>query len=201
MAERSVPVLKFVGTISLGLLTGFSYTLSAVTLPTILIFPSTSIASKAFKDFKSLALCQLRTLAGISSSSFLAAYLFSPRAHKHPYLLWATLIVSTSLSAEYLPGILGYRNLSLNSNAGRPKHDRTQVHESRPMDASFEVLDTNNHSEEEFEDEEPSEDGVRSEMESFMLAQLIRTTVTGVGFMMSVVGIWGDGFGAMINRA
>lgn len=65
------------------------------------------------------------------------------------------------------------------------------------MEASYEVLGHDNNSEgtlsgEELEDEVNGEE-VREQMEGFMTSQVIRTVVAGIGFAMSVVGIWGDG--------
>jgi autophagy-related protein 33 len=65
------------------------------------------------------------------------------------------------------------------------------------MDASYEVLGHDSNSEgtqsgEELEEEVNGEE-VRGQMEIFMTSQVIRTIVAGVGFAMSVVGIWGDG--------
>ena len=69
------------------------------------------------------------------------------------------------------------------------------------MDASYEVLSKSAKdyesaglasSEEEVDDDVNGEE-VREEMEVFMQSQVIRTVVAGLGFAMSVVGIWGDG--------
>jgi autophagy-related protein 33 len=35
---------------------------------------------------------------------------------------------------------------------------------------------------------------VRSGMEEFKLAQAVRAGVSGLGFLMSVIGLWGDGY-------
>ena len=35
---------------------------------------------------------------------------------------------------------------------------------------------------------------VRQSMERFQLAQMVRAGISGAGFLMSIVGIWGDGF-------
>jgi len=35
---------------------------------------------------------------------------------------------------------------------------------------------------------------VRQGMERFQFAQMVRTGIAGAGFLMSIVGIWGDGF-------
>jgi len=70
------------------------------------------------------------------------------------------------------------------------------------MDASFEVLSGNagdsnsegmNSSGEDEIDELVNGEDVREEMEEFKLKQVVRSAVAGVGFAMSVVGIWGDG--------
>jgi autophagy-related protein 33 len=67
----------------------------------------------------------------------------------------------------------------------------------RQMDASYEVLGHDSNSEgtmsgEEMEEEVNGEE-VRQQMEGFKISQIIRTAVAGLGFAMSVVGIWGDG--------
>lgn len=65
------------------------------------------------------------------------------------------------------------------------------------MDASYEVLGHDSNSEGGLSGEEGEEDingeEVREQMEGFMTSQIIRTVVAGLGFAMSVVGIWGDG--------
>ncbi|CAK7266502.1 hypothetical protein SEPCBS57363_002121 [Sporothrix epigloea] len=93
MSIRGVAILKFVGTVSLGLLTGLSFTLSTVTVPTLLTLPSAHTASNAFRSVTDAASAQLRTLSGIASSAFMLAYLLSPRFVRHPYLLHTSLLV------------------------------------------------------------------------------------------------------------
>ena len=65
------------------------------------------------------------------------------------------------------------------------------------MDASYEVLGHDSNSEgtmsgEEMEEEVNGEE-VRQQMEGFKLNQIVRTGIAGLGFAMSVIGIWGDG--------
>jgi autophagy-related protein 33 len=67
----------------------------------------------------------------------------------------------------------------------------------RQMDASYEVLGHDSNSEgtlsgEEMDDEVNGEE-VRQQMEGFKLSQIVRTSIAGIGFAMSVIGIWGDG--------
>lgn len=64
------------------------------------------------------------------------------------------------------------------------------------MDSSYEVLGASDRESEtsgEDMDDDVNGEEVREEMEGFMLTQVIRTCIAGVGFTMSVVGIWGDG--------
>lgn len=42
--------------------------------------------------------------------------------------------------------------------------------------------------------QQPNGEEVKNAMERFQLAQAVRATISGLGFVMSVVGIWGDGY-------
>ena len=71
------------------------------------------------------------------------------------------------------------------------------------MDASYEVLGASDReSEGTMSGEEAEEDingeEVRQQMEGFVMSQILRTAIAGVGFAMSVVGIWGDGASDMV---
>ncbi|KAH8815237.1 hypothetical protein F5884DRAFT_771642 [Xylogone sp. PMI_703] len=189
MTSKTVSTLKFVGSISLGLLTGLSYTLSTLTVPTLLTLPSATSASKAFSNLASVSLTQARTLASISGTSFVLAYLLSPRAQKHPYLLWSALFVAGSSFTDY---VFPSRSIS------EPKqhHSRDTKGKARQMDASYEVVG-GYHSEGTASGEENEEDvngeEVREALKGFMTSQIARTTLAGIGFAMSVIGLWGDG--------
>jgi autophagy-related protein 33 len=64
------------------------------------------------------------------------------------------------------------------------------------MEASYEVLG-DSHSEGTSASDEGEEDvngeELRSTMEGFGLGQSVRLVLAGVGFAVSLVGIWGDG--------
>lgn len=72
----------------------------------------------------------------------------------------------------------------------------------RQMDASYEVLGHDSNSEGTMSGEEMDEDvngeEVREQMEGFMTSQITRTIIAGVGFAMSIIGIWGDGVAEVI---
>ncbi|KAI0013449.1 hypothetical protein F4779DRAFT_395123 [Xylariaceae sp. FL0662B] len=203
MASRKASVFKFVGTVSLGLLTGTSYTLSNLTTPLLLELPSASSAARAFRSLASTASRHLNTLSSVSGAAFLIAFTLSPRGFRHPYLLYTSLFCFGTRLAEYVtPSILGAPVSSLSAAAQR-KAELTQARRekqvARGMEASYEVLgDT--HSEEgvastsgEELDDEVNGEEVRSEVEFFVQNQLVQTVISGIGFMMAVVGIWGDG--------
>ncbi|KAI8632374.1 hypothetical protein F5Y19DRAFT_420958 [Xylariaceae sp. FL1651] len=203
MASKKVSVLKFVGTISLGLLTGTSYTLSTLTIPSLLELSSASTAAKAFRSLASTAINHLTTLSSISGSAFLLAFAFSPSGYRHPYLLYTSLFCFGTRLTDYVtPSIFGTPTSSSSAAAQRRAalaQARKEKVAARHMEASYEVLG-DSHSEEgaasasgeEFEEDVNGEE-VRSEVEFFVRNQLVQTAVAGVGLMMAVLGIWGDG--------
>ncbi|OTA53599.1 hypothetical protein K449DRAFT_426672 [Hypoxylon sp. EC38] len=201
MASRKVSILKFVGTVSLGLLTGTSYTLSTLTIPSLLELPSASSAAKAFRSLASTATTHLNALTTLSGSAFLLAFALSPRGFRHPYLLYTSLFCFGTRLTDYVtPSIFGEPTSSASAAAQRRAalaQARKEKQAARPMDASYEVLG-DSHSEEgaasgeELEEDYNGEE-VRSEVEFFVRNQLIQTAMAGIGFMMAIVGIWGDG--------
>ena len=68
------------------------------------------------------------------------------------------------------------------------------------MDASYEVVGQDSNSEGTSGEEEDEVNGeeVRMQMEGFMTGQIVRTAIAGLGFAMSVVGIWGDGAAELV---
>ncbi|KAL1899511.1 hypothetical protein Sste5346_002910 [Sporothrix stenoceras] len=126
MSFRGVAVLKFVGTVSLGLLTGLSFTLSTVTVPTLLTLPSARTAANAFRSLSEAASAQLRTLSGVASSAFLLAFFLSPRAVRHPYLLYTSLFVlggQLATSNSVAPYLFSSSSKSSSSSSGSPNTD------------------------------------------------------------------------------
>ncbi|TDZ22119.1 Autophagy-related protein 33 [Colletotrichum sidae] len=215
MTSKGVSLLKFVGTVSLGLLTGISYSLSTVTVPSILSLPSSSDALRAFQSLLPSATTRQRVLTGASTASFLLAFLLSPRAFRHPYLIYSSVFCLTSGLAEQIaPYVLksdpafsktavAERRQARRQREAERRAARIARQEAR-MEASYEVLgDNSNHSDDEgaaaaaaalAEDEETlNGEEVRGEVELFRNTQIVQTAIASVGFLLSVVGIWGDG--------
>jgi autophagy-related protein 33 len=64
----------------------------------------------------------------------------------------------------------------------------------RQMDASYEVVGASDQGEiSEEEIEEVNGEEVKEQITGFMKSQVLRTAIAGVGFALSIVGIWGDG--------
>ncbi|KAI1111982.1 hypothetical protein F5Y14DRAFT_423264 [Nemania sp. NC0429] len=201
MASKKVAVLKFVGTVSLGLLTGTSYTLSTFTIPSLLELSSASTAAKAFRSLASSASARLTTLSGIAGSAFFLAFAFSPSGYRHPYLIYTSLFCFGTRLTDYVtPSIFG--KPSAPSAADQQRAARVQARRekaaARRMVASYEVLgdshmEASATSDGDLAEEEVNGEEVRSEVEVFVRDQLVRTAVAGLGFAVAVLGIWGDG--------
>ncbi|OAA65672.1 hypothetical protein SPI_02459 [Niveomyces insectorum RCEF 264] len=148
MASRGVAVLKFVGTVSLGLLTGLSFSLATVTVPTLLHLPSARTAAKAFRSLADAAAGPLRGLAGVASSAFFLAYLLSPRTVRHPYLLYTGLLVlggRVATDDRLTPYLYSASSSASSSPAAAfpdaaPRDLRRSGTSPAHMEASYEVL-------------------------------------------------------------
>ncbi|KAF9870039.1 hypothetical protein CkaCkLH20_12519 [Colletotrichum karsti] len=219
MTSKGVSLLKFVGTVSLGLLTGLSYSLSTVTIPSILSLPSSSDALRTFQNLYPTATNRLRVLTGVSAASFLVAFFLSPRAFRHPYLVYASVLCLTSGLAEQITpyvlksswesskeGIAARRWVAREAARERERERQSArlARQEARMEASYEVLgDSHSDAASEGEsaaaaaaaEEERALNGeeVRGEVESFRKTQIVQTAIASVGFLMSVIGIWGDG--------
>ncbi|PQE04645.1 autophagy-related 33 protein [Rutstroemia sp. NJR-2017a BBW] len=187
MTTRSISTLKFVGSISLGLLTGISYTLSSLTIPALLTLPSATVASRSYHSLTTLTTNHIRSLTGISSFAFLLAFYLSPRGQKHPYLLWTSLFAASSSFVDQLVPLISKASPPPRRVAKKSRQSKRQ------MDASYEVVGDSNSSSADEEGGSFNGEEVRGEMEGEMMRQVVRTVVAGLGFAMSVVGIWGDG--------
>ncbi|KAK3368846.1 hypothetical protein B0T24DRAFT_341511 [Lasiosphaeria ovina] len=227
MAARGPAVLKFVGTVSLGLLTGLSYTLSTLTIPTLLGLPSASAAVGAFDSLTASAKKHLHTLTTVSASAFTLAYLLSPRAARHPYLIYTSILVLGSrlaisdLAAPYLslgpaPASSSSSSTAAAAAARKQKKDRAAAAAAAArarMEASYEVLHAASDeaaSEEgttgsdyaaDVDDETLNGEEVRVKVEAFLKKQMVQTTVAGLAFAMAVVGIWGDGVASLYKES
>ena len=191
---------------------GLSYTLSTLTVPTLLTLPSASTAAKAFRSLTTTARTHLRSLAGISSTAFFLAFALSPRSARHPYLLYTSALVAISrlsVSDPVAPYLFAHPHTPAHASQRRPSSSVSRKDRSatRRMEASYDVIGSDAHSEatldsasdRSIEDDAAAADNsvngeeVRGEVEAFLKKQVVSTATAGLGFLMAVVGIWGDG--------
>ncbi|RKF62287.1 hypothetical protein OnM2_034027 [Erysiphe neolycopersici] len=193
MTERLVRILKLSGVVSLGFLAGFSCSLSTLALPIFMSNCNQRSSSQDIKEFSNRSINLIRTFACFSSSSFFIAFFFAPNTQKHPYLLWTSLLVGSSFLVDLIPNLvtgLGKSTLC----QGTTKNGKASSRHNNQLDASYEVLTKSSHSDDEIEDSESIKSEACAQIKSQLLLERIRTAFTGVGFAMSIVGIWGDRF-------
>lgn len=185
MSATGVSLLKFVGTVSLGLLTGVSYSVSALALPSLLRLPSSSSASHGLINLLTTLKVPIIALTGLASAPFLVSFALAPRAARHPYLLYTSLLAILSGVA---PILLPAPALRPSTNAAPRSSPRAR------MEASYEVLgDAGSEAASEEEIDDVNGEEVRADVETVARSYIARTTLSALGFAMAVVGIWGDG--------
>ncbi|RGP64577.1 autophagy-related 33 [Fusarium longipes] len=181
----SVSLLKFVGTVSLGLLTGVSYSISSLALPALLRLPSSASASHGLSNLNAALKTPLLALTSLASAPFLISFVLAPRSSRHPYLLYTALLATLSSVAPILIPTPAPRRVA--SSAPR-KSSRAK------MEASYEVLgDAHSEPASDEDVEDINGEEVRAEVEGLTRNYLARTAISALGFAMAVVGIWGDG--------
>ncbi|KAM3449004.1 hypothetical protein MY3296_007322 [Beauveria thailandica] len=201
MAYKAIPLFKFVGTVSLGLLTGVSYAVSRLALPALLELPSASSARASLTRLAASLQTSLVALSSLAAAPLALAYAFAPPRARHPYLVYASLLAVLSAAApRLLLGPAGLAPATASTSAPRSASSKNKTSTSaaaraRSMEASYEVLG-DVHSEpasEEDVDEPVNGEDVRVHVQSLARAYAIQAGLAALGFAMSVVGLWGDG--------
>ncbi|KAJ4137637.1 Autophagy- protein 33 [Fusarium equiseti] len=181
----SVSLLKFVGTVSLGLLTGVSYSISSLALPALLRLPSSASASHGLSTLSAALKTPILALTSLASAPFLISFFIAPRSSRHPYLLYTALLATlSSVTPMLIPAPAARRTAS---SAPR-KSSRAK------MEASYEVLgDAQSEPASDEDTDDVNGEEVRTEVEGLARSYIARTAISALGFAMAVVGIWGDG--------
>ncbi|KAH7115023.1 hypothetical protein B0J11DRAFT_121548 [Dendryphion nanum] len=167
MPFGAISLCKFVGTISLGLLTGTSLTHSTLTLPALLSLPSAPLASTTLSTLQARSKTLTSSLRHITTFTLFTAYLLSPRRARHPYLLYTSIFAFLSG-----PGVDAVVGMVRGGKAG--ERERLEREASGSVD-------------------EINGEGVREEVERVRVVEAWRAGVSAVAWGMVVVGIWGDG--------
>ncbi|KAF2456424.1 hypothetical protein BDY21DRAFT_372528 [Lineolata rhizophorae] len=161
-----ISLFKFVGTFSLGLLTGISYSLTTITLPSLLTLPTAPLCARTLSTLRARSTAHYRLFGRVASASLALAFALSPSRARHPYLLWTALVAAA--------GCAGGVELAL-----RHAHEDDDI---RDMGAARE--------------DEVNGEEVREAVERLRVVEGVRTGVLGIGLMMGIVGLWGDRFGS-----
>ncbi|KAF1961637.1 hypothetical protein CC80DRAFT_401264 [Byssothecium circinans] len=164
MVNGTISVFKFVGTISLGLLTGVSASLSTIALPALLTLPTAVHARSTLTYLSSKSRLLSSYLRHITTFTLFSAYLLSPRRFRHPYLLYTSILTFASgYGVDYTVKL------------------KTGVNERR---GEVEL---------EAQGDDVNGEQVRQAVERMRFGEGVRAVVAGLGFAMGVVGLWGDG--------
>ncbi|KAL4933174.1 uncharacterized protein BDV17DRAFT_253089 [Aspergillus undulatus] len=178
-----ITVAKFVGTISLGLLTGLSYSASTITIPSLSVLSTSSHASKSLYEVKRLNRRHGLRLANISNTCLIFAYSISPRHRKHPYLVWMAVM---STIGAYGVDYWYHRDNGFKAWI-----------RSVAQDTGFLALCTGKTQKEDDLVVVEAEEGVngevvRRELETERRLQSVRAIFSGIALSMGIVGLWGD---------
>jgi len=179
-----IAITKFVGTVSLGLLTGLSYSVVNIAIPCLKLLPTASQASRSLRDVKCRTRKHAFHLANVSSGCFLFAWMISSKRRKHPYLLWVCV---TSILSSFGVDFWFYRDKGLVGWSRMIVHDlgvpAVKKWKTSTKEDDLVVVETEG---------EVNGEIVERDMERECKLQRLRIWCSGVAFAMSIVGLWGD---------
>ncbi|KAF7156086.1 hypothetical protein CNMCM5623_009228 [Aspergillus felis] len=180
-----ITVTKFVGTVSLGILTGLSYSASTVTIPSLSLLPTSANALRSLNEVKRLNRKHGLRLTNIANGCLIFAYSVSPKHRKHPYLIWMCV---ASIVGSYGMDFWFHRELGLKAWAQSLIQDSGCMSFSRKngakKDEDLVVVEA--------EDELVNGESVREEMARERRLQCARAVCSGIALAMGIVGLWGD---------
>ncbi|PYI08032.1 hypothetical protein BO78DRAFT_395916 [Aspergillus sclerotiicarbonarius CBS 121057] len=178
-----ITVSKFVGTVSLGLLTGLSYSASSVAIPSLSLLPTATTASRSLSEVKRLNRKHGLRLANIANGCLLFAYCVSPRHRKHPYLVWMCV---TSTFGSYGMDYWFHRQDGFVVWIQDVLHDmgcsRGTVQKQK-KEEDIVVVEA---------EEKINGESVQKEMDTERRLQRVRAVFSGFALAMGIVGLWGD---------
>ncbi|KAE8348258.1 hypothetical protein BDV28DRAFT_143934 [Aspergillus coremiiformis] len=177
-------VSKFVGTVSLGLLTGLSYSTSTVTIPSLALLPTSVSASRSLHEVKRLNRKHGLRLTNLANGCLLFAYCVSPKHRKHPYLVW---MVATSILGTYGADYWFHRSIGFKAWIQTLIYDAGYTSfgpkNTQKRDDDLVVVET---------EENVNGESVQREMNTERRLQCVRAVFSGLALAMGIVGLWGD---------
>jgi autophagy-related protein 33 len=164
---------------------GVSYSLSSITFPSLLHLPTAQLASQTHAYIRTNARAAQRYLSILSISTLTLAFILSPSRSRHPYLLWTSLIVGLGAAPRVVEKISA-RIASTTRQSG-PTERASRLGE---LDESGVIVGQSSGSEDE---DDVNGEVVRRAVQKSQLLERVKTGFWGLGFLMGVVGLWGDG--------
>ncbi|PYI00123.1 hypothetical protein BO71DRAFT_393749 [Aspergillus ellipticus CBS 707.79] len=178
-----ITVSKFVGTVSLGLLTGLSYSASTVTIPSLSLLPTATTASRALSEVKRLNRKHGLRLTHIANGCLLFAYCLSSGPRKHPFLIW--MCVSSTVGS-YGMDYWFHREIGFKAWVRSVLQDigcSRKAAQKQKKDEDIVVVEA---------EENVNGESVQREMDTERRLQRARAVFSGAALAMGVVGLWGD---------
>ncbi|KAL1974515.1 hypothetical protein VTN31DRAFT_4719 [Thermomyces dupontii] len=183
-----IRITKFVGTVSLGLLTGLSYSMANIVIPSLKALPTAANGTRALKALKRSSRKHALRLANLSTGCLLFAWLVAPKRAKHPYLLWVSI---TSTLGAFGVDYWFNRQLGLKGWACGVLGDldvpslglRKQPSQSPKKDEDLVVVEA---------ESDVNGEMVEQDMDQERKLHSVRTWLSGAALTMAIVGLWGD---------
>ncbi|KAJ5646283.1 hypothetical protein N7490_002655 [Penicillium lividum] len=179
-----ITVTKFVGTVSLGLLTGMSYSTASITIPALKLLPSSTAASRCLNEVKRLNRKHALRLSSLTNTCILFAYSVSPPRRQHPYLVWMCVISTVS---TYGLDLFFNRHMGLKNWVLATIQDTTGLNlglqPTSKKEDDLVVVEA---------EEDVNGESVQREMDGERRLQRARTLLAGLALSMGIVGLWGD---------
>ncbi|KAJ5651063.1 uncharacterized protein N7484_004786 [Penicillium longicatenatum] len=179
-----ITVTKFVGTVSLGLLTGMSYSNASITIPALKLLPSSTSASRCLNEVKRLSRKHALRLSSLTNTCILFAYSISPPRRQHPYLVWMCVVSTVS---SYGLDLFFNRHMGLKNWTLAIIQDTTGLSLGLTPPSKKEddlvMVDA---------EEDVNGETVQRDMDRERRLQRVRTWLAGLALSMGIVGLWGD---------
>jgi autophagy-related protein 33 len=126
-----------------------------------------------------------RFLSILSISTLSLAFILAPRRGKHPYLIWTALACGLGATPKVVDRIAARISGPSRTPSSTERSPRAEeLSESGVMVGQSSSSD---------DEEDINGEVVRRSVEKSQVVEQVKTGLWGLGFMMGVVGIWGDG--------
>ncbi|KAJ6053540.1 uncharacterized protein N7446_009552 [Penicillium canescens] len=173
-----ISITKFVGTVSLGLLTGLSYSTSAITIPALQLLPTATSAAASLNEVKRLSRRYALRLSFLTNSCFCFAWCLSSPRRRHPYMIWLC-----TFSAVAAHGVdFWFNQLGLRCHPRRLAFSLVRDSATK-KDEDLVVVEA---------ESDLNGETVQREMERERRLHRARAWLSGIALSIGIVGLWGD---------